>query len=278
MLALVWSGRLTTDLSRPLSGDRVLHEQAATNLEAHGIDEPVAWEPPPTWITAPSLSPGPETINRSQLAQQAANGPEPAELARLLDLDDARLLLAVETFGTTTPHPVHRQPPAPGRCTPRQGALAPRSLQQRYQGQQLRQHKIAELAGCSISTVRHALDEADIPLRQRRPVGHLEKIVSRAWLQKEYHHKGRSSLDIARELGVRKDDVMRLVSKWGIPRHPTSQFTDPFASLDTDLSPAMPAVSRTKNCVQRRPRHDLVAGHRARAPALVMPGQVGLHC
>ncbi|MEU9322792.1 TniQ family protein [Streptomyces canus] len=240
----------------------LLYEQAATNLEAHGIDEPVSWEPPPTWITDPSLPPGPETINRSQLAQQAANGPEPAELARLLDLDDARLLLAVETFGTTAPHPVQQQPPAPGRRTPRQGALAPRSLQQLYQEQQLRQHKIAELAGCSISTVRHALDEADIPLRQRRPAGHLEKIVSRAWLQKEYHHKGRSSPDIARELGVRKDDVMRLVSKWGIPRHPTSQFTNPFASLDTDLSPAMHAVSRTKNCIQRLRHLTVISRHR----------------
>lgn len=229
----------------------LLHAQAATNLQAHGIDEPVSWEPPPTWITDPSLPPGPETINRSQLAQHAANGPEPAELARLLDLDDARLLLAVETFGTTAPHPVQQQPPAPGRRTPRQGVLAPRSLQQLYQEQQLRQHQIAELAGCSISTVRHALDEAGIPIRRRRPAGHLEKTISRTWLEEEYHDKGRSSPDIARELGVRKDDVMRLASKWGIPRHSTSQFTNPFASLDTDLSPAMHAVSRTKNSIQR---------------------------
>jgi DNA-binding MarR family transcriptional regulator len=240
----------------------LLHAQAATNLEAHGIDEPVTWEPPLTWITDPSLPPGPETINRSQLAQHAANGPEPAELARLLGLDDARLLLSVETFGTTAPHPVQRQPPAPGRRTPRQGVLAPLSLQQLYQEQQLRQHQIAELAGCSISTVRHALDEAGIPLRQRRPAGHLEKIVSRAWLQREYHDKGRSSPDIARELGVRKDDVMRLVSKWGIPRHPTSRFTNPFASLDTDLSPTMHAVSRTKNSLQRLQHLMVISRHR----------------
>ncbi|PVE13387.1 hypothetical protein Y717_19275 [Streptomyces scopuliridis RB72] len=113
------------------------------------------------------------------------------------------------------------------------------------------QHQIAELAGCSINTVRQALDEAGIQIRTRRPVGHLEKTISRAWLEKEYPHKGRSSPDIARELGVGKNDVMRLVNKWGIPRHPTSQFTNPFASLDTELSPAMHAVSRTKNCVQR---------------------------
>ncbi|MGW1616113.1 TniQ family protein [Streptomyces sp. NPDC002285] len=241
---------------------KLLHEQAAANLEAHGIDEPVSWEPPPAWITDPSLPPGPETINRSRLAQHAADGPEPAELAHLLGLDDARLLLAVETFGTTAPHPVQQQSPTPGRRTPRQGVLAPRSLQQLYQEQQLRQHQIAELAGCSISTVRRALDEAGIPLRRRRPAGHLKKTISRTWLEKEYHHKGRSSPDIARELGVRKDDVMRLVSKWGIPRHPTGQFTNPFASLDTDLSHAMNTVSRTKNCIQRLRHLTVTSRHR----------------
>jgi DNA-directed RNA polymerase specialized sigma24 family protein len=40
----------------------------------------------------------------------------------------------------------------------RQGVPAPRSVQQLYQEKQLRQPQIAELAGCSISTVRHALD------------------------------------------------------------------------------------------------------------------------
>ncbi|WP_133243198.1 LysR family transcriptional regulator [Streptomyces scopuliridis] len=229
----------------------LLRDQAAANLRAHGIDEPVTWDPPPDWITDPVLPPGPETIKRSQLAQHAADGPEPAELGRLLGLDDARLLLAIETFGTTAPQPRQQRPPAPGRRTPRQGALAPQSLQRLYQEQKLLQHQIAELAGCSINTVRQALDEAGIQIRTRRPVGHLEKTISRAWLEKEYPHKGRSSPDIARELGVGKNDVMRLVNKWGIPRHPTSQFTNPFASLDTELSPAMHAVSRTKNCVQR---------------------------
>ncbi|MFJ1551586.1 TniQ family protein [Streptomyces sp. NPDC088246] len=240
----------------------LLHEQAAANLESHGIDEPVSWEPPPTWVTDLSLPPGPETINRNQLAQHAANGPEPAELARLLDLDDAHLLLAVETLGTTAPQPVQQRPPTPGRRLPRRGVLAPRSLKRLYQEQQLLQRQIAELAGCSINTVRHALDEAGIPTRRRRPAGYLKKTISRAWLEKEYHHKGRSSPDIARELGVRKDDVMRLVSKWGIPRHPTGHFTNSFASLDTDVSPAMHAVSRTKNCIQRLRHLTVASRHR----------------
>ncbi|MGW9433755.1 LysR family transcriptional regulator [Streptomyces decoyicus] len=80
--------------------------------------------------------------------------------------------------------------------------------------------------------------------------------------QEEYHHKGRSSPDIARELGVRKGDVMRLVSKWGVPRHPTGHFTNPFASLETDLSPAMHIVSRTKNCIQRLRHLTVASRHR----------------
>ncbi|WP_166663837.1 hypothetical protein [Streptomyces sp. NBC_00582] len=173
----------------------LLHQQAAANLEAHGIDEPVSFEPPPAWITDPGLPPGPETIN--------------------------------QTLGPTAPHPVQQRPPTPGRRTPRQGVLAPQSLKRLYQEQQLLQHEIAELAGCSISTVRHALDEAGIPLRRRRPAGHLKKTISRTWLEKEYHHKGRSSPDIARELGVRKDDVMRLVKTWGHPPTPHQSVHQP---------------------------------------------------
>lgn len=222
----------------------------------------MSWEPPPTWVTDLSLPPGPETINRNQLTQHAANGPEPAELARLLDLDDAHLLLAVETLGITAPQPVPQRPPTPGRRLPRRGVLTPQSLKRLYQEQRMLQHQIAELAGCSITTVRHALNEAGIPTRQRRPAGYLKKTLSRAWLEKEYHHKGRSSPDIARELGVRKDDVMRLVSEWGIPRHSTGHFTNSFASLDTDVSPAMHAVSRTKNCIQRLQHLTAASRHR----------------
>ncbi|MEU5690117.1 hypothetical protein [Streptomyces venezuelae] len=55
---------------------------------------------------------------------------------------------------------------------------------------------------------------------------------------------------------------MRLVNKWDIPHHSVSQFTNPFASLGTTLSPAMHAVSRRKNCVPRL-RHILqLPGHR----------------
>ncbi|WP_329143061.1 hypothetical protein OIU91_04865 [Streptomyces sp. NBC_01456] len=63
--------------------------------------------------------------------------------------------------------------------------------------------------------------------------------------------KAPSSPDIAHELGVGKNEIMRLIRKWGIPQHPVGQFTNPFASLDVELSAAMHSVSRTKNCTQR---------------------------
>lgn len=55
---------------------------------------------------------------------------------------------------------------------------------------------------------------------------------------------------VARELGVRKDDVIRLVKKWDIPKRSRDQRNNPFARLDVELSPAMQAVSRTRNSVQ----------------------------
>ncbi|QHY98255.1 Bacterial regulatory helix-turn-helix protein, lysR family [Streptomyces sp. S4.7] len=242
---------------------RLLHEQASVNLKAHDIDEPMLWEPPPDWFADLRLPAGPETIDRSQLAQLASGGPSPADLARQLGLDTAHLHLAVETLGITAPKPARPRPSIPStQRIPRENVLAPQRLRQLYLEQRLPQWRIAELAGCSSSTVRHAVNEAGITRRRRRPAGFLEDIVSRTWLETEYRDKGRSSPDIARELGVGKNSVMRLVNKWGIPHHPVSEFTNPFASLDTGLSPAMQAVSRTKNCVQRL-RHLLqLPGHR----------------
>lgn len=107
------------------------------------------------------------------------------------------------------------------------------------------------MAGCSVTTVSLAINEAGIPKRSRRPARFLERTVSREWLEVEYHHKGRSSPDIARELGVRKGSVMKLVKKWEIPKHSAGQYNSSFAQLHVAISPAMQSVSRTKNCIQR---------------------------
>ncbi|MHA5052504.1 TniQ family protein [Streptomyces sp. SD15] len=241
----------------------LLHKQATMNLKAHGLDEPVLWEPPPGWFRDLRLPAGPENIDRNRLAELAADGPAPAELARQLNLDVAHLHLTLEALGVTAPKPARPRPSSTSsQQIPREGVLEPQRLRQLYLEQGLTQRRIAQLAGCNGSTVGQAISEAGIPLRQRRPARFLEEVVSRTWLETEYLGKGRSCPDIARELGVPKDSVMKLMNRWGIPHHPASQFTNVFASLDTDLSPAMQAVSRTKNCFQRLRLLLQLPGHR----------------
>ncbi|MFJ2091689.1 LysR family transcriptional regulator [Streptomyces sp. NPDC087901] len=55
--------------------------------------------------------------------------------------------------------------------------------------------------------------------------------------------------------------MLRLMTKWGIPRHPANDFSNPFASIDVTLSPTMHAISRTKNCVQRLRHLIQLPGH-----------------
>lgn len=90
----------------------------------------------------------------------------------------------------------------------------------------------------------------------------LPTTVSREWLEREYSHKGRTTLDIAHELGFHKNTVTKNLKRWGIPRHSNGLFSNPFASLDIPLSSDMKKVSRTKNCLPRL-RHLLqLPGHR----------------
>ena len=65
---------------------------------------------------------------------------------------------------------------------------------------------------------------------------------------------------------------MRLVKKWDIPRHPVGQFTNSFASLDAEMSPAMYRVSRTSNCVQRLRRLIIASRHRTLSGAAAEVG------
>ncbi|WP_432190135.1 hypothetical protein [Streptomyces sp. Tue6028] len=253
-----WRPRLHYGLHPDLR--QFLHDRAATNLGAHGNDEPVTWEPPPAW--APGLLlPGPETLDRDRLTALADEGHSAPELAVRLGIDEAHLLLALESFDTTVP-PTCQTSPARGRRVPQQGLLSPSQLHALYVDQRLSQSKIAKLAGCSTSTVRRALNDSNIPIRQAPPGPKFP--VSHVWLEEEYRHKGRSSSDIAHQLGITRSHVLRLVRKWDIPVHPAGQWTNAFAPLDVDMSPALRAASRMKNCPQRL-RHLIVA---ARNPTL----------
>lgn len=243
--------RLPSDLTA------FLVQQAAANLAAHGITEPIQWEPSAHCIddlAAPGIAAeatSPDSLTAVGTKQDAhATGIGKAHLELI---EEATVLSSLS----------HPQPPKarlPWHFVPRRGALAPDELRRLYQEQGLDQKPIAALAGCSTGAVRNALRDAKIPLRERRAPRSLEQTISQDWLQAEYTTKGRSSPDIARELGVHPNDVLKLMRKWAIPRD--SHRSNPFASAEAALSPAMKRVCATGNSLQRLRHVTEIPGHR----------------
>ncbi|MFE4330041.1 TniQ family protein [Streptomyces sp. NPDC056831] len=270
-----------TELPRHLNDKlkEFLFDQAAENLRSHGITEPVSWQPPSTWIdTAAWPGANSNSIDNHTLSTMMAAGHPLKDIAKTLRVSVDHIHLHIEATGIGVSPPLFpSRPRSRGRQIPRQGLLAPDKLQHLYQEKQLSLMKIAKLANCSHSTVRKALHEAEIPCREQistHPI--LPTMVSREWLEREYIHKGRTTLDIAHELGFHRNTVTKNLKRWGISRHPNGLFLNPFASLDTPLSSDMKKVSRTKNCLPRL-RHLLqLPGHRnlstAAASLGVQPG------
>ncbi|MFB7635040.1 TniQ family protein [Streptomyces sp. NPDC056149] len=274
----------STELSRRINDElkSFLLRQAAENLSSHGITEPVVWQPPSTWLNEIAWAGvEPDRIDSDLFSTLTAAGHSLAHIAKALDVSEDHVRLHVEATGISVPLPsAPSQLRIPGRPIPRQGLFAPEELQRLYHEEKFSLAKIARLAGCSQSTVRQVLDEAKIPVRKNRArsLSRLPASFSREWLEREYTHKGRSSTDIARELGINKNTVAKRLKSWGIPRRPNGLHSNPFASLSIPLSPAMQRVSMTKNCLSRL-RHLLqVPGHRnlsaAAASLGVEPGSL----
>ncbi|MFE3144998.1 TniQ family protein [Streptomyces scopuliridis] len=248
---------------RPLKD--FLHAQAMANLERFGIDEPLRWEPPNTWATT-NAWPGfdSDSIDHGLASELTAACFSEAFLVRQLGLTSTHFRLYCESRDITiTPSSMPARRPSTrtrGKDIPRTGPLAPDQLQNLYVEQKMTMDQIGRIAGCSGSTVSIALREAGIAIPRRRPNGAIERLIDRDWLETEYHIKGRSAPDIARELGLHKNPVIKLIRKYGIPRNP-GLHANAFASLGIRLSTPMTAISRTRNCVQRLRHLIQLPGH-----------------
>lgn len=160
----------------------------------------------------------------------------------------------------------------------RQGYLVPDQLRELYEGQGLQQLQIAELAGCSSSVVKTALKQANIPLRPRRAAGELKRTVDPGWLHTEYHNKGRTVADIARELAAPDSNVTKLLDAWDIPRHPPGHSApppwhpSPFTELGIPLSAEIAHISTRRGGVDWLRTALLIPGHRTRRSAALTLG------
>lgn len=240
-----WSTTLALGMSDELK--MFVHQQAVANLKAHGITEPVSWEPPTSWLpelVLPIFQPG----NFSEkISESIGLNSSIKQLAHALGVSADHVQLHVESTGINAPRPIPPPPRRRGHTLPRQGVLSAGTLCNLYEEQELSIHEIARLANCSTSPVRSALLAAKITLRPG-PSPRISDSIARDWLEREYSQKGRSAPDIARELGTRSNNVLNQLKRWGIQRNGLP--SNPFAQLSASLSPAMQRVSRKKNCVQ----------------------------
>ncbi|MER6112827.1 TniQ family protein [Streptomyces hirsutus] len=239
-----------------------LLKQAATNLAAHRIDEPVLWEPPTEWCDRTDW-PGatPEQIADSDFDTLIADRTPADETAAALGLTAEHVRLYCDATGTTQPPPPPASPGL-GRRRPRRGMLDPGFLRTAHSGGALNQSLIARSAGCSLSTVQNALEEAGIPATPRPEP--LSLRITREELEHAYVHQRLSIPDIAEQFGLDRHRLNLLAKKWGIEIRPNSATSNPFALLPDApaLSPSMAAVSNVRNCVERLRRLVRLPGQR----------------
>ncbi|MFE5958008.1 MULTISPECIES: TniQ family protein [Streptomyces] len=254
-----------------------LHQQARWNLDAHHLGgEPVTWEPPAHWLDAldlpqPHLDLPDERVRALLTAESAAR-----DVARQLELSVHQLRLLMESRGLSAATRPHNKGTYPR--PPRQGVLVPERLRDLYERQGLQQLQIAELAGCSSAVVKTALKQAGIARRPRRAAGELQRSVDPQWLRTEYHDRGRTVADVARELAACDTNVSQLLDTWGIPRHPPGHRAppawqpSPFADLGSPLSAEMQHVSTRRGGTEWLRTALLIPGHRTRRSAALTLG------
>ncbi|MFI2258296.1 LysR family transcriptional regulator [Streptomyces tubercidicus] len=254
-----------------------LDEQAHRNLAArHVTDEPVTWEPPAHWLDNIALPQPPVDIPTERVCALLTPNSTAREVAQTLGLTVHQLRLLMENrrlSAQTRPHNKGNYP-----RPPRQGYLVPDQLRDLYQRQGLQQLQIAELAGCTPSIVKTALKQANIPLRPRRAPGELKRSVDPTWLRTEYHDKGRTVADIARQLAAPDTNVSQLLDALGIPRHtaghsaPPAWQPSPFANLGVPISPDMERISTRVGALEQLRTALLLPGYRTRRAAALKLG------
>ncbi|WP_327228639.1 TniQ family protein [Streptomyces platensis] len=254
-----------------------LDEQARRNLAAHHVaDEPVTWEPPADWLDTIALPQPLVDVPAERLRALLTPDSTARDVAQTLGLTVHQLRLLMESrrlSAQTRPHNKGNYP-----RPPRQGYLVPDQLRDLYQRQGLQQLQIAELAGCTTAVVKTALKQANIPLRPRRAPGELKRSVAPAWLRTEYHDKGRTVADIARELAAPDSNVSQLLDALGIPRHaaghraPPAWQPSPFADLGVPMSPDMERISTRVGALEELRTALLLPGYRTRRAAALTLG------
>lgn len=233
----------------PLPLRAFLHEQAEQNLAAHGIDEPVTWEPPAHWVRDvnwPGIAPEQVDITALRAALNESDRDAPATEATGMTAEHLRLYFEIDRTVTGPPDRLLGKIRAPDPST-RAAILTPRRLRELYVTERKTTVEIAGMAKCAATTVRALLALDGIPLHTAAPPESF-----RAWFQREHVEKRRPLREVAREAGTSTGSLSRKARRCGITTHAPGGYNGlGHLDLPAQLSPAMEAVIDGREALDR---------------------------
>ncbi len=201
---------LTPDLTTALDAE------AQQFLRGHGINEPVAWNPPEHLLTGLSL-PGsdPHDIDLARLHQLVREALAISEIAEQLGIsrDAVRYALSIHPAPELQRSQSFRPAPALSYLAT---MLSADTLTELYQEQNLSLSQIAEQYGVERKVVARLARQHGIELRRPQGRRRLEDI-DRDWLYTEYVVHRRALPDLAAEKGMSTANMSRWAKTHGIP-------------------------------------------------------------
>lgn len=94
-------------------------------------------------------------------------------------------------------------------------------LQQRYLDEERSLVEVGELAGVSTTTIKRWMNKHDIETRSTAEAmseGNLAPLRDSDWLEKQYHERGRTAVEIGSKLGLSETPVLRWLERHEIER------------------------------------------------------------
>ncbi|MFF1690829.1 hypothetical protein [Streptomyces sp. NPDC058254] len=247
-----------------------LFDQARSHLTGHGLEEPVVWEPPTSWVSEVSWpGTGPDQIDADTFREVLADSRTIDDACAVLAISREHVRLCCDSTGITAAAPSITIGKSTVRdAATRSGLLAPERLRDLYERQGLDLRQIARMAGCCPTTARALLIQTGVPLRGR-PTLPPRPDITRGWLHHEYLLQQRDLTSLARERGVTLHHLTTIAKNWGFPIRVASGRYNAFGHLElpSPLSTAMRAVVMTPFALDRLRVITQIPGHETVAAA-----------
>jgi hypothetical protein len=203
-----------------VSVDQALQQHACALLAAHGITEPLTWQPPLEWaLEAEWLAPDPESLDPHQIRQALhAEHATASTVAQRLGVSIAHVRYVTDRHPIDPSTSSWAFSPAAALKRRNHAALPPAYLRQRYEIDGWSYAQIAAETGVSRDVVRAHAHRARI---RPRPPGRRSQVdLDPEWFAREYVENQRSFYELAVEVGTSPTTLARIAKAAGIPIRP----------------------------------------------------------